>query len=110
MGFKSGNSEHKQLLIKRKQFANEVFRVQFLLQEKLLTQRIVEDEFAKIKIDLEGKPIGELLIKKPKPQQREDDLNAFEHELHFKMTQELHTREKDAKMIMDILRTKEQEI
>jgi hypothetical protein len=46
----------------------------------------------------------------PKLQQKEEDLNAFEHELHFKMNQELHTREKDAKMIMEILRTKEQEI
>jgi hypothetical protein len=42
--------------------------VQFLLQEKLLTQRIVEDEFAKIKIDLEGKPKGDFLLLTPKLQ------------------------------------------
>ena len=33
-----------------------IFRLQYLLQEKLLTQRIVEDEFAKAKEALEGKP------------------------------------------------------
>jgi len=44
-----------------------IFRVQYLLQEKLLTQRIVEDEFAKIKIDLEGKPKGDLFLLTPKP-------------------------------------------
>jgi hypothetical protein len=37
------------------------------MQEKLLTQRIVEDEFAKIKIELEGKPKEDLFLLTPKP-------------------------------------------
>ena len=32
------------------------YRLQYLLQEKLLTQRIIEDEFAKAKEAIEGKP------------------------------------------------------
>jgi hypothetical protein len=43
-------------LTRRKRISGYHFRLQYLLQEKLLTQRIVEDEFAKAKEALEGKP------------------------------------------------------